>query len=149
MCDPELIFANLKGAASTVVSRCKGCDAEMNREPVLSWSCSGLFGVGKTATTSVNVPLTFHKHSRPTPDTEWVVFTDMCAKCAAQPRVCFHTRCQRCEVQCNDTFCKECGVERDVPVVAMTANANCDVCKVPWRRCTCFPYLYDPVQVYF
>ena len=91
MCEPELIFANLRCARGTVVARCGGCDSEMTSEEVLSWTCKGSYAVGKTVSTSVKVPLVVGR-DRPTPDSTWTVAANLCTKCCEVPQMEIRTK---------------------------------------------------------
>ena len=120
----------------------------MSREKVLTWTCEGLHAVGKTVTTCVHVPLAVGK-GRPTPDCAWTVTTELCASCLEVPEHAPTPKCQRCAMPSASPFCARCNADRHVPVAAGNSDTRCENCQKLWRHCWCFPYLYDPVKVYF
>lgn len=146
---PELILRNLELSECKAVAHCPACDKEMAREPITTWQKEGHYGIGKSQTLLVHVPLTVLSHSWPTPDLVWHVFDEMCSACARPEAQAVGSQCRRCRALCETTFCKDCEAQRPDPVAPTEQSANCVFCSRLWSRCVCVPYLYEPKKVYF
>lgn len=147
--EAELIFSNLRFGGGVVSVRCGGCDKEQKREAVIAWSCATTFAIGECSTVKVAVPLRYSRHHRPTPDQHWTLTSDLCTACRATPLIDSRKKCQRCSKPTQAVFCAECSRDRDGPPQMIQAGTTCTTCSHLWSQCTCCPYLYEPVCIYF